>query len=79
MSKNRTPQIVKDKARWLIDKYGCNFEYIGQHEGKNVYMFIFPNDIETGFPFIYLWDRGDDIVELTGFEALDITNLLIKD
>lgn len=74
----QTPQIVKDAASYLIELYGDNFDYLGKHEGADAYMFKFPEDADTGFPFVYIHKDGK-VTEITGFEALDIVRLFVKD
>lgn len=67
----QTPQIVKDAASYLIEMYGDNFDYLGKHEGADVYTYHFPDDSCTGFPFVYI-HKDDKVTEITGFVALDI-------
>ena len=74
----QTPQIVKDAASYLIEMYGDNFDYLGKHEGADVYMYLFPDGSCTGFPFVYI-HKDDKVTEITGFEALDIVRLFVKD
>ena len=67
------PEQVINKAQGLIDLYGEDFEYMGVYNGKKAYLFCFPDDKETGFPFVYLFDAtSDSVEEITGFKALDI-------
>ena len=41
-------------------------------------MFKIPSNEDTGFPFVYLCD-DENIIEITGFEALDIIRLFVND
>lgn len=67
----KTPQIVKNAARDLIKIYGDAIDYLGKYEGADAYMYHFPDDSCTGFPFVYLVKDGKvDVVN--GFESLDI-------
>lgn len=67
----KTPQIVKNAARDLIKMYGDVIDYLGKYEGADAYMYHFPDDSCTGFPFVYLVKDGKvDVVN--GFESLDI-------
>lgn len=50
------PEQVKNEARLLIEQYGDSFEYLGKFEGQDAYVFKFPEDSDTGYPFIYLYD-----------------------
>ena len=72
------PEQVKDEARVLIEQYGESFDYLGNHEGQEVYMFKFPADSDTGFPFVYWYKDGNVFVE-TGFSALESISLFVKD
>lgn len=71
------PQIVKDAAKDLIKAYGGKIDFLGKYEGADAYMFHFPDDSCTGFPFVYI-HKDDKLTEITGFEALDIMNLFVE-
>ena len=71
------PTQVKKAAAELIEVYGDSIDYIGIHKGKQVYLYRFPEDIETGFPFYYLYD-GKSVDVVTGFEALDLAQYFSK-
>lgn len=72
------PAQVKKAAAELIEAYGDSIDYIGIYKGKQVYLYRFPEDIETGFPFYYLFD-GKSVDTITGFEALRLGSILLKD
>lgn len=72
------PQIVKDAAKDLIKIYGDNIDFLGKYEGADAYMLKSPEDADTGFPFVYI-HKDDKVSEITGFEALDILRLFVKD
>lgn len=72
------PQIVKDAARNLIQIYGDKIDYLGKYEGADAYMFHFPDDSCTGYPFVYLVKDGK-VDEVTDSPALYIVGLLVKD
>lgn len=74
----KVPEQVKNEARELIEQYGDSFKYIGKYEGQDTFMFNFPEDSDTGFPFVYLFN-GVEAIGITNFLALDIINSLIKD
>lgn len=77
--KKDIPNIVIQKAKDLIDLYGINLDCIGMYKGLDVYAFQFPENTETGYPFLYLYDRlSNKTTDVTGFEALDILSGLIK-
>lgn len=71
----KVPQIVKDAAKYLVNLYGDKFDYLGKFEGADAFAFSFPEDSCTGFPFVYLV-KDDKVEVISGFLALDITNLL---
>lgn len=73
------PNIVITQAKDLIDLYGCCLEFCGHYQGQKVYNFHFPDDTETGFPFVYLYDDTSEAVkEITGFEALRVISEIIE-
>lgn len=72
------PQTILNAASGLIDIYGAHFSHLGQYEGQDVYMYKFPEESETGFPFVYLLS-DDKVQEISGHIALDIIDQLIKD
>lgn len=74
----QTPQIVKDAAKDLIKAYGGKVDFLGKYKGADAYMLKFPEDADTGFPFVYI-HKDDKVTEIIGFEALDIVRLFVKD
>lgn len=72
------PEEVKHEARWLIEQYGDSFDYLGNYEGADYFVFQFPEDSTTGFPFVFQYGRGA-VMTITGFDALDLIHLLVKD
>jgi len=74
------PNVVIARAQDLIDLYGYCHEHCGQYQGQEVYNFCFPEDTETGFPFVYLYDNTTESVkEITGFDALRILSEIIEE
>ena len=72
------PAQVKKAAAQLIESYGDSIEYIGIYKGKQVYLYRFPEDVEAGFPFYFLYD-GKSVDVVSGFEALDLGSILLHD
>lgn len=68
----KTPAEVLKAAKGLVDMFGPHFVLLGERDGQEVYMFQFPEDSTTGFPFVYLYEKGKPALEVTGFEAVDI-------
>lgn len=73
----KIPEAVKTAAKPLIDRYGLSVDYLGEYKGGQAYIYQFPEDSDTGFPFVYLY-KGDTVKEITGFDALDIVNLFVE-
>ena len=71
------PKKIQEAAKGLIDMFGLSFDYLGKYEGADFYMFVFPDDTDTGFPVVYQYENGHAL-EITGFPALDIINLFVK-
>ena len=71
------PEQVKNEARVLIEQYGDTFEYLGIYEGQEAYVFKFPGDSCTGYPFVYQYD-GKDATEITGPLSLDVIDSCIE-
>lgn len=75
------PEEVKHEARWLIEQYGDSFDYLGNYEGQEAYLFRFPDDATVGFPFLYLFKDGE-AMEVTGpgvFDFIDLYTSGIED
>ena len=66
------PKEVITAAGDLVKMYGPKFALLGERAGQEVYMFQFPEDEKTGFPFVYLYEKGQPVLEVTGFDALEI-------
>lgn len=71
------PEQVKNEARALIEQYGDTFEYLGIYEGQEAYVFKFPEDSCTGYPFVYLYD-GKEATEITSPLSLDVIDSCIE-
>lgn len=72
------PQAVKDKAKEFIDNFGDHFDKLGLYQGKQVYKFVFPEGLRTGFPYVYLYDEQTKVVEvITGIKALAFLSSII--
>ena len=71
------PASIIKAARELVEQYGSTFDHLGEYKGCQAYVFCFPEDSETGFPFVYLLAPDGHVTEVTGFDALDIINALV--
>ena len=74
----KVPEQIKTAAKGLVDMFGSHFKYLGKHSGADFYMFKFPDDSLTGFPFVYQYENGE-VLTITGFAALDIIDLFVKE
>lgn len=69
----KVPKEVEIAAKELIDSYGYSFEYLGKYQEQDAYLYCFPEDSITGFPFVYLY-KDNKVTEVQGFDSLDIIN-----
>ena len=73
MNNRIIPQPVAEAAKAFCARYGENIVYIGKYKKQDVYMYEFPDDVEIGFPFIYLYNPDiQKVLEITGSDSLDI-------
>lgn len=66
------PVEVLEAAKGLVDEFGSSFKYLGKYEGKDAFVFVFPDLTPYGFPFVYLYEKGKPVEKITGFDVLDI-------
>ena len=72
------PDIIKKEADHLVARFGNGLKYLGKRGKVEYYGFSFPEDCDTGFPVVYQYEGGK-VLELSGFAALDIIRLFVKD
>lgn len=72
------PEQIRTAARSLIEQYGESFDYLGTFEGQEGYLFKFPEDSCTGYPFLFLYD-GSKATEITGPSVFDFIDLYVED
>lgn len=60
----KIPEIVKNKAKELIDIYGNRLKYIGDYINLTMYMFCMPKYIDTGGLFIYIY-KDNNVENIT--------------
>ncbi len=72
------PSKVKQAAQSLVEMYGDHIEHLGQYQGAEAFYYHFPDDIDAGFPFIYLL-KGENLREVTGPDALRLLRRFLKD
>jgi len=79
MEKKIPAKVIKE-AESLINMYWENIRYLGTNKDYEYYQFIFPENAETGFPFVYIYSPQDwEVLEVTGFRALDIIGEFSKE
>lgn len=71
------PAKVKEAAQYLIDIYGDNVEHLGQYQGAEAFYYRFPDDVDAGFPVVYLF-KDDELTEVSDFFALEIIGSFIE-
>ena len=77
---NKIPEGVIKEAKDFVNLYGNTLKHIGKYNGYDVYRFGFPENTETGFPFLYLHNLSrDEVTRISGFDALDIINSIQKE
>ena len=55
-----------------------SLEYLGKYNGNDAYTCILPEDVTIGFPFVCI-NKDNKVTVITGFEALNIISLFIKE
>jgi len=59
----RAPQAVKDDAKFFLDE-GAKLYHIGEYEGYEVYGIRYAEEMETGYPIVFLYKEGEPVMEL---------------
>lgn len=68
----KIPDAVIQAASDFVEMYGPAFEFLGKIGELEVYLFKFPNEQETGMPFVYLHKEGKPVKVLTDQDAAEI-------
>ena len=69
--------IQKAMMYWC-NNYAGHIEFLGEYEGRYAYTYNFDeDDIEIGFPVVYLLNSDNTVEEIDGFEGLDICNSFV--
>lgn len=66
----RTPQAVKDAAKFLTDDCDTKYRHVGQYNGYEVYTIDFLEDVTIGFPWVFLYREGEDVIELNDVDLV---------
>ena len=72
------PSLVMKAASELRTMYGEHLEYLGEFQGAQAYYYRFPDDVDVGFPSVYLL-KDEELTEIGGFFAMEILDSFIED
>lgn len=72
------PAKVRQAAQYLVEMYGDHIEHLGQYQGAEAFYYRFPENVDTGFPTVYLLKDGE-LTEISDFFALEIIGSFIED
>lgn len=72
------PSQVMNAASELRTMYGEHVEYLGEFQGAQAYYYHYPDDVDAGFPSVYLLKDGE-MTEVGGFFALEILESFVED
>ena len=78
IKKMRTPQAVKDAAKYLTDSYATKYNHLGQYNGYEVYTLRFLEEVCIGLPEIYLYKEDEEVICLQGSEVFEIMDEAVK-
>lgn len=56
----KIPAAVLRAGAWLAENYGGNdhFRFLGMRDGSEVWLFEFPDEVDYGFPQVWLYKSG---------------------
>ena len=74
----RTPQAIKDAAKFLTDDFATKYNHLGQYNGYEVYTLQFLEEVVIGFPWVFLYKEGEEVITLCGFEVFDIMDEAVR-
>lgn len=63
----KTPQAVKDEAKFLTECYQTKFVHLGQYNGYEVYTvrFLEGEELTIGFPWAFLYKEGEEVIAIS--------------
>lgn len=75
----RTPQAVKDAAKFLTDAYPTKYDHVGVYKGYEVYTLRFIGEPPIiGYPEIYMYKEGKRVKTMCGPEVFPILDAAAK-
>lgn len=70
------PQAVIKAAKGLVKMFGPSFEYLGEHNGSDVFMFAFPDGTFTCEPYLFLYSKqSQSATQIAGGAAVELLSL----
>lgn len=72
------PSQVMNAASELRAMYGEHVEYLGEFQGAQAYYYHYSDDVDAGFPSVYLLKDGE-LTEISGPFALEILDSFFED
>ena len=74
----KTPQAVKDAAKFLTDMYLTSYYHVGEYNGYEVYTLRFKEEVCIGLPEVYLYKEGEEVIIIGGHESFAILDAAAK-
>lgn len=66
----RTPQAIKDEAKFLTDICPTKYRHAGQYNGYEVYYIEFLEPVCIGLPWVFLYKDGEDVISLNEIDLV---------
>ena len=74
----RIPQAVKEAAKWLSDCHDTRLYHVGEYQGYEVFTLEFFDDSDIGFPEVYLYKKGEEVITIQDSMSLDIISMALE-
>ena len=74
----RTPQAVKDEAKEMTDEFKSRIVHLGPYNGYEAFVLEILEDVEIGFPEVYLYKEGEPVFTVCGPESFEVMNAATK-
>ena len=74
------PKPIQKAMKVWCEDYAGHIEYLGEYQGRKAYTYSFDrDDLEIGFPVVYLLNDDNTVEEIGDFCGLEICNSFVKD